>query len=94
MYAALVLTAGASGLAVSSASAAPAAPPASPTGQGISVLSTLDSLGVAPVPAKYQSQMPTVTGQLTSLQHLHDLGQLHQVTDLAAPVAGLLPVVA
>lgn len=90
MYAALVLTAGASGLAVSSASAAPA----SPTGQGISVLSTLDSLGVAPVPAKYQSQMPTVTGQLTSLQHLHDLGQLHQVTDLAAPVAGLLPVVA
>lgn len=88
------LTAGASGLAMSSASAAPAAPSAPPTAQGISMLSTLDSLGVAPVPARYQGQMPTVTGQLTGLQHLQELGRLHQVTDLAAPVAGLLPVVA
>ncbi|MGW7486233.1 hypothetical protein [Streptomyces sp. NPDC054786] len=89
MYAALVLTAGASGLAVSSASAAPAAPPAPPTRPTLSVLSEIDSLGAATVPAKYQSQLPTVTGQL---QHLRDLNRLHQVTDMAAPVTGLLPV--
>ncbi|GAA2307036.1 hypothetical protein OHT20_01150 [Streptomyces caniferus] len=91
MYAALVLTAGVSALAMSSASAAPVAPPAQPAPQGLSVLSTLDSLGVASVPAKYQGQLPTATGQL---QHVRDLGQLHQVTDLAAPVVGLLPIMA
>jgi len=90
IYTALVLTAGASALAMSSASAAPVAPPAQSAPQGLSVLSALDSLGVASIPAQYQGQLPTVTGQL---QHLRDLGQLHQVTDMAAPVTGLLPVV-
>jgi hypothetical protein len=30
---------------------------------------------------------------MKALNHLNDLQQLHQVTDLAAPVTGLLPAV-
>ncbi|MFE7611017.1 hypothetical protein [Streptomyces celluloflavus] len=93
MYAALALTIGASGLAAPSASAASAAAPA-PKLPSVSVLGELDSLGVTPVPTAYRGQLPTVTGQLMGLQHLHDLSELHQLTDLVAPVTGLLPTLA
>jgi hypothetical protein len=80
----LAITAGASGIGVSTASAME--PLMAP--QSISVADTIDHLSTAGMPADQQSGVPTVTGQL---QGLNQLGQLHQLTDMAAPATGLLP---
>lgn len=53
-------------------------------------VSTLDSLAVSGIPAEHQAQPPLPSTQLAGLDRLNDLSQLHQLTDLAAPVTGLL----
>lgn len=81
MAAVLALAAGASALAAPAASA-----DISPTG-------TLDSLAASSIPAEHRAEVPSVTNQLGGLNDLYQLQQLHQLTDLAAPVTGLLPAV-
>ncbi|MGW5738661.1 MULTISPECIES: hypothetical protein [Streptomyces] len=80
--AALALAAGATALAAPAASAADI----SPTG-------TLDSLAASSVPEEHRAELPTVTEQLNGVNGLYELQQLHQLTDLAAPVTGLVPAV-
>ncbi|GAA3717754.1 hypothetical protein [Streptomyces tremellae] len=83
----LALAAGATGIGVSTASTASAVGPLVQP-QSISVADTVDDLSTASVPADQKAQVPTATQQL---QGLGQLQQLHQLTDLAAPVTGLLP---
>lgn len=79
MAAALALAAGATALAAPAASAAPISPTA-----------TLDSLAASSIPEDRRAEVPTVTQQLNGLNSLYELQQLHQLTDLAAPVTGLV----
>ncbi|MGW7266179.1 hypothetical protein [Streptomyces sp. NPDC054842] len=58
----------------------------------ISPVAQLDALAQSNVPAEHREQLPHVSSQLAGLKRLHDLNQLHQATDLVAPVVGLLPV--
>jgi hypothetical protein len=51
-------------------------------------IATLDSLATSDIPAGQQDGLPRPSAQLAGL---NDLNQLHQITDLAAPVTGLLP---
>ncbi|MFD7817238.1 hypothetical protein ACFV6E_30580 [Streptomyces sp. NPDC059785] len=80
------------GLAVGvTALIAPTADAAGSGGQApinLSPLSLADSLSASSVPASHRAGLPTVTEQLSALKNL---GQLNQLTNLAAPVAGLLP---
>ncbi|MGW1893239.1 hypothetical protein ACWCP6_23790 [Streptomyces sp. NPDC002004] len=91
ILAAMALAAGATGLV------APAAQAATAEQHGVqapSVLHELDELSASSVPAEHRQELPTVSGQLAGLgQAQQQLGQLHQVTDLIAPVTGLLPAV-
>jgi hypothetical protein len=80
----LAITAGASGIGVSTAAAdAPLVHP-----QTISVTDTLDDLSTASVPADQQAEVPTVSSQL---QGVSQLNQLQQLTGLVSPVTGLAP---
>ncbi|MCL6675274.1 hypothetical protein ACIRP3_05135 [Streptomyces sp. NPDC101209] len=84
--AAVGLAAGITGLAAPMAGAAPAVP----NPGRISPMATLDSLAVSDVPREHVGEMPRPSDQL---QRLNDLNQLHQVTDLAAPLLPLLGAV-
>ncbi|RFU83476.1 hypothetical protein DY218_27565 [Streptomyces triticagri] len=86
--AAVALAAGASTLAMPAANAA-AAP--GPEGIELSANDTIDSLAAAGVPEEDRGQLPTVSEQLGGLNRLNEL---HQLTDQAAPVTGLLPSIA
>lgn len=79
----MAVAAGASGIGLSTAAAAtPDAP--RPT---ISAADTLNDLATMAVPSEQRDKVPTVTSQL---QNLNQVNQLHQLTDMAAPVAGLV----
>ncbi|MFG2500392.1 hypothetical protein ACGFSB_19525 [Streptomyces sp. NPDC048441] len=82
IVAALALAAGASALAAPAANA-----------EDISPTGVVDSLSTSALPAEHQADVPTVTSQLGGLNDVYQLQQLHQLTDLAAPVTGLLPAV-
>ncbi|MFE1954155.1 MULTISPECIES: hypothetical protein [Streptomyces] len=74
--------------------AAPAAQAAPLTGvEPISPIATLDQVSTLGVPAEHKAELPTAREQLSGLSHLNDLNQLHQATDLVAPVTNLLPAV-
>jgi anti-sigma factor RsiW len=88
--AAVGLAVGVTGLVAPMANAADA--PAFKDGK-VSPVALLDSLAVSEIPAEHQAQLPKVADQMKALNHLNDLQQLHQVTDMAAPVTGLLPAV-
>jgi hypothetical protein len=90
IVAAVGLAVGVTGLVAPMANAADA--PAFKDGK-VSPVALLDSLAVSEIPAEHQAQIPRVADQMKALNHLNDLQQLHQVTDLAAPVTGLLPAV-
>lgn len=93
IVAAVGLAVGVTGLAAPLANAADAGAPH--TGQ-INPMTALDSLAVSDIPAQHQSQMPRVSDQLRPLNQvngLQRLNELHQLTDLVAPVTGLLPAV-
>ncbi|MGV9279469.1 hypothetical protein [Streptomyces sp. NPDC003730] len=79
------LAAGVTGLAVPMASAAGGGPLGT---EKLSVTNTLDSLAVGDMPADDRARMPLPSQQL---HRLSDLQQLHQVTDLAAPLFGAVP---
>ncbi|WP_406002325.1 hypothetical protein [Streptomyces sp. NBC_00829] len=84
VLAAIALATGATALAAPAASAdvAPA--------NMISASNQLDELTSMAVPAEHKSGMPSVSGQLNGIpQGLDRLNELHQLTDLAAPVTGL-----
>ncbi|MFC9635397.1 hypothetical protein ACFTY8_40690 [Streptomyces mirabilis] len=86
MVAAVGLAVGVTGLAAPMASAAEA----SDAGK-LNPISQLDALAVSDIPAEHQADIPRISEQLGGLNRLNDLNQLHQVTDLVAPVTGLLP---
>ncbi|WP_043662282.1 hypothetical protein [Streptomyces xylophagus] len=86
--AAVGLAVGVTGLVAPMANAAEA--PAFKDGK-VSPVALLDSLAVSEIPAEHQAQIPKVADQMKALNHLNDLQQLHQVTDMTAPVTGLLP---
>ncbi|MER5667375.1 hypothetical protein [Streptomyces mirabilis] len=86
MVAAVGLAVGVTGLAAPMASAAEA-----PDAGKLNPITQLDALAVSDIPAGHQADIPRVSEQLGGLNRLNDLNQLHQVTDLIAPVTGLLP---
>lgn len=88
MVAAVGLAIGVTGLAAPLASAAGAE--AQNAGK-LSPIAELDSLALSDIPAEHQADIPLPSRQLRGLSRLNDLNQLQQVTDLAAPVTGLLP---
>ncbi|MER5495298.1 hypothetical protein ACWD6I_07005 [Streptomyces sp. NPDC002454] len=91
ILAAVALASGVTGLTATAASAAPLPPQAL---EVPSVIGQLDALSAQSVGPEHQARMPTVTGQVGTVQQgLSQLGQLRQVTDLVAPVTGLLPAV-
>ncbi|MBB4986962.1 MULTISPECIES: hypothetical protein [Streptomyces] len=78
------------GAAAGTASAADAT---GPLGPKINPISELDSLATTGIPEESRGRFPGIAGQLNGLDRLNELGQLHQLTDQAAPVTGLLPAV-
>ncbi|MET8101117.1 hypothetical protein ABZV29_32430 [Streptomyces sp. NPDC005236] len=88
IVAAVGLAVGVAGLAAPMASAAGSE--AHDAGK-LNPVTTLDSLAMSDIPAAAQAELPRPSAQLAGLNRLSDLNQLHQVTDLAAPVTGLLP---
>ncbi|MCX4614465.1 MULTISPECIES: hypothetical protein [Streptomyces] len=86
MVAAVGLAVGVTGLAAPMASAAEA-----PDAGKLNPITQLDALAVSDIPAEHQADIPRISEQLGGLNRLNDLNQLHQVTDLVAPVTGLLP---
>ncbi|MGW1592108.1 hypothetical protein [Streptomyces sp. NPDC002386] len=91
IVAAVGLAAGFAGLAAPMASAAGNS--AAETGR-ISPMATLDSLATTGLPADQEGQIPKVSEQLGGLNQLGSpdgLGQVGRLTDLVAPVTGLLP---
>ncbi|MCX4402918.1 hypothetical protein ACFV8Z_40550 [Streptomyces sp. NPDC059837] len=88
MVAAVGLAVGVTGLAAPMASAAAAEAPAAGK---LNPMTQLDVLAASGLPAEHQADIPRVADQLAGLNRLNDLNQLHQVTDLVAPVTGLLP---
>ncbi|MET7360454.1 hypothetical protein ABZS76_18665 [Streptomyces sp. NPDC005562] len=86
LIAAVSLAAGAAALATPAAHAAtPTQDTASP-----SVVGALDALGTSGMPQEQRAKVPTVESQLGGVQQLN---QLHQLTDLVAPVTNALPAV-
>ncbi|MEU9151141.1 hypothetical protein AB0D59_11435 [Streptomyces sp. NPDC048417] len=88
IVAAVGLAVGVTGLAAPLANAADAG--AQHPGK-LSPLGVLDSLARSDIPAEYKDEIPTVSEQVQGLNGLHKLGELHQITDLAAPAMGLVP---
>ncbi|MGW2046389.1 hypothetical protein ACWCPF_14560 [Streptomyces sp. NPDC001858] len=83
------LAAGVTGLAAPMANAADA-----PDAGRFNPITTLDTLAASQIPAEHRADLPPVSQQLRELKNvsqLEKLNELHQVTDLAAPVTGLLP---
>ncbi|MEV6203959.1 hypothetical protein AB0M64_28885 [Streptomyces sp. NPDC051771] len=70
-----------------------AAAPAGPLGPPISPIAELDSLATTGMPEDARAAYPGVGEQLGGLSRVNELHQLHQLTDQAAPVAGLLPAI-
>ncbi|MGW2301315.1 hypothetical protein [Streptomyces sp. NPDC001809] len=75
------------------ASATQAVAATSPLGPPISPIAELDALATTGIPAESKAQFPGIAGQLGGLSRVNELNQLRQLTDQAAPVTGLLPVV-
>ncbi|MEU6196283.1 hypothetical protein [Streptomyces sp. NPDC047061] len=90
IVAAVGLAVGVTGLAAPLANAADAS--AQHPGK-LTALGVLDSLARSDIPAPYKDEIPKVSDQLQGLNGVQRLGELHQVTDLAAPVMGLVPAV-
>ncbi|MEV5840946.1 hypothetical protein AB0M32_03130 [Streptomyces sp. NPDC051985] len=88
IVAAVGLAVGVTGLAAPLANAADAS--AQHPGK-LTALGVLDSLARTDIPAEYQNEIPKVSEQVQGLNGVQRLGELHQITDLAAPVTGLLP---
>ncbi|WP_089103488.1 hypothetical protein [Streptomyces hyaluromycini] len=88
IVAAVGLAVGVTGLAAPLANAADAS--AQHPGK-LTALGMLDSIARSDIPAPYQDEIPKASEQVQGLNGVQKLGELHQVTDLAAPVMGLVP---
>ncbi|MEU9384927.1 hypothetical protein AB0D38_29930 [Streptomyces sp. NPDC048279] len=90
IVAAVGLAVGVTGLAAPLANAADASAPHSgnPT-----VLGVLDSVSRIGIPAEHQDEIPRISEQVQGLNGLQKLGELHQLTDMAAPATGLVPAI-
>ncbi|BCL25875.1 hypothetical protein ACFFS2_13615 [Streptomyces aurantiacus] len=88
IVAAVGLAISVTGLAVPSAGAATV-----PRTEKLDLLAELDSIAVSDLPVEHRNKMPKISEGIHNLNGLRQLGQLHQVTDLAAPVMGLVPAV-
>ena len=88
IVAAVGLAVGVTGLAAPLANAADASAQHPGT---LTALGVLDSLARSDLPPQYQDRIPTVAEQVQGLNGVQRLGELHQITDLAAPVMGLVP---
>ncbi|MDH6696096.1 hypothetical protein [Streptomyces sp. MAA16] len=80
----------AAGLTALAAPLANAAEPAAQDSGKINPIAMLDSLTTSEIPAEHQARLPRPSAQLKQLNGLNDLSQLHQITDMAAPVTGLV----
>ncbi|MEV1025545.1 hypothetical protein [Streptomyces sp. NPDC050264] len=60
------------------------------SGNAISPTATLDAVSTMAVPASHRDEVPRTAEQLQGLNQLNKLSELHQVTDLVAPVTNLL----
>jgi hypothetical protein len=90
IVAAVGLAVSVTGLAAPLANAAAADAP----GAGkVNPVTLLDSLARSGIPAEYKDALPPLSAQLGGMNRLHEVQQLHQATDLVAPVTGLLPAV-
>ncbi|MER6980364.1 hypothetical protein [Streptomyces carpinensis] len=56
-------------------------------------LGLVDSVARTGIPAEQQNAVPSVSEQLSSVNHLRDLNQLNQVTGLVSPLFGLVPAI-
>jgi hypothetical protein len=89
IVAAVGLAVGVTGLAAPMANAAVSEAP-----KPLRPMAELDKLAVSEIPAEYQAALPRVSTQLAGLNRLNSgLDELHQVTDLVAPVTGVLPAI-
>jgi hypothetical protein len=82
------LAAGVTGLAAPMASAADA-----PAAGQLNPMTALDTVVADQIPAEHRAELPPVSrqlGELNKVTQLQQLNELHQVTDLVAPVTGLL----
>ncbi|MCQ4212893.1 MULTISPECIES: hypothetical protein [Streptomyces] len=86
---AVLLAVGATAIAVPTAGAAPI-PLAGEGSEAISPTATLDSVSTMAIPADQRGELPTTAGQLSGLDRLNEL---HQLTDLVAPVTNVVPSV-
>ncbi|WP_405793788.1 hypothetical protein [Streptomyces sp. NBC_01506] len=82
-----------SSFAVSAANAAGSGPESGGLITPVNPVSELDAVATTGIPAEHHAELPKVKHQLAGLSHLRDLNQLHQLTDLGAPVLNLLPAV-
>ncbi|MDX2677910.1 hypothetical protein [Streptomyces soliscabiei] len=83
------LAAGVTGFAAPLANAADA-----PNTGRFNPMTTLDPLAAHQIPVEHRADLPPVSrqlGELNKVSGLKQLNELHQVTDLVAPVTGLLP---
>ncbi|MER5947676.1 hypothetical protein ABT127_16605 [Streptomyces sp. NPDC001904] len=85
---AVLLAVGATAIAVPSAGAAPL--PLGGDGEAISPTATLDSVSTMAIPEEQRAAVPSTTAQLGGLNRLNEL---HQLTDLVAPVTNAIPSV-
>jgi hypothetical protein len=87
MVAAVGLAVGVTGFAAPMANAAGSEAPEAGT---LNPIAQLDSLALTGIPAERRDEFPRPSSQLARLNQLNELRQL---TDLAAPVTGLLSAV-
>ena len=90
IVAAVGLAVGVAGLGAPTATAADSG---APDAGRLNPVTLLDSLSHSGVPEEHRSEVPRLSGQLAEVNHLRDLDRLHEATDLAAPVTGVLPAV-
>ncbi|MCW8097885.1 hypothetical protein OG288_05515 [Streptomyces tauricus] len=91
IVAAVGLAISVTGLAVPSAGAATV-----PEAGKLDPIAELDQIAVSDLPVEHRNKIPKISDGIQSLNQLnglYQLEQLHQVTDLAAPVTGLLPAI-
>ncbi|MFJ2262097.1 hypothetical protein ACIOKD_27825 [Streptomyces sp. NPDC087844] len=86
IVAAVGLAISVTGLAVPSAGAATV-----PETGKVDLFGELDQIAVSDLPVEHRNKMPKISDGVQALNQLNRLRELHQVTDLAAPVTGLLP---
>ena len=85
IVAAVGLAVGVTGLTAPLANAADAGGP--DAGQ-LNPIAVIDSLAASDIPAEHRDEIPPVSEQLAALNQVN---KLTEVTDLVAPVTGLLP---